>query len=71
MVFLPEQHQRIPQEFVMDFVSGNIDSAFQDDSLSTIVLVPPPGLSSLEIETAVVADCLDPDLEVVWQHYSQ
>lgn len=51
----------------MDFVSGNIDSAFQDDSLSTIVLVPPPGLSSLEIETAVVADCLDPDLEVVWQ----
>ena len=33
----------------------------------TTLLFPPPGLSSMDTETAVVADCIDPDLEVVWQ----
>lgn len=40
------------------------DHAFQD--VYIIVLFPPPWLSSLEIETAVVDDNTVPDLEVVW-----
>ncbi|MXQ99321.1 hypothetical protein E5288_WYG015006 [Bos mutus] len=88
----------IPEDFLMDFVSGNTeDEARKRNRLSVTPTTPhlsldlgrltqcscltknklvherktfcesAPGLSSMDTETAVVADCIDPDLEVVWQ----